>query len=121
MLAADDDTRRTGAEREPQAAALRVAPRQPSAQLIRVPEAARLTGLPQSLMRKSFMREEKRPRNVPAPPPHIHIGRAVYIFADKLPGWVASLGIAMVTTAPAKRRGRPTVAERIARRESEAA
>lgn len=92
--------------------------RQASAHLIRVPEAARLTGLPQSLLRKSFMREDRRPKNVPPPPPHLRIGRAVYIYAGRIPGWLSDIGIALPANAPAKRRrGRPTVAERIALRE----
>jgi predicted DNA-binding transcriptional regulator AlpA len=94
-----------------------------TAHLIRVPEAARITGLPRSLLRKSFMSQDKRPKNVPPPPPHKRIGRAVYILANELPAWIESLG-----KAPAKmglgerrRRGRPTVAERIMRRQHEAA
>ena len=90
--------------------------RQGSAQLIRIPEAAKLTGLPSSLLRKSFMREEKRPKNIPPPPPHKRIGRAVYIVADALPGWIDSLGRQPEFSHDGKRRrGRPTVAERITR------
>jgi hypothetical protein len=63
----------------------------PMAHLVKLPEAAKITGLPLSLLRKAFMREEKRPRNVPAPPPHKRIGRAIYILADRLPAWVESL------------------------------
>ena len=84
-----------------------------TAHLIRIPEAAEITGLPASLLRKSFMREEKRPKNVPPPPPHKRIGRAVYILADALPAWVQNLG---VPASEHHRRGRPTVAERIQRR-----
>src|ERR1700722_9209140 len=96
-------------------------PRRATAHLIRVPEAARITGLPPSLIRKSFMREDKRPRNVPPPPPHRRIGRAVYILADELLAWVQSLGLARETAAQEgnRRRGRPTVAERMARRQRE--
>jgi hypothetical protein len=85
-----------------------------SAHLIRVPEAARLTGVPISILRKSFMRDEKRPRNIPKPPPHKRIGRAVYILARELPAWVETLGKAPVrlATGDKRRRGRPTVAER---------
>lgn len=98
----------------PEAAAVS-ASRKASAHLIRVPEAARLTGLPRSTMRKSFMREDRRPKNVPPPPPHVRVGRAVYILADKLDTWIMSIGAPI---APQKRtRGRPTVAERIALRE----
>ena len=39
----------------------------PSGHLIRLPEAAAITGLPISLLRKSFMSEDKRPANVPLP------------------------------------------------------
>src|SRR5262249_51789025 len=46
----------------------------PTPHLVRVPEAARITGLPRSILRKSFMREEKRPPNIPPPPPHRRIG-----------------------------------------------
>lgn len=89
--------------------------RQPQhAHLVRIPEAAEITGLPASLLRKSFMREEKRPKNVPPPPPHKRIGRAVYILADALPAWVQNLG---VRASEHHRRGRPTVAERILRRQ----
>lgn len=91
--------------------------RQPSAHLIRVPEAARIIGIPQSLLRKSFMREDRRPANVPTPPPHIHIGRAVYIIADQIPAWLETLGAAQGNPRPTRRRGRPTVAERIAQRQ----
>ena len=89
-----------------------------AAHLIRVPEAARITGLPTSLLRKSFMCEEKRPRNVPPPPPHKRIGRAVYILAGELPKWIESLGNPFNVNRgePRKRRGRPTVAERIINR-----
>jgi hypothetical protein len=91
-----------------------------TAQLVRVPEAARITGLPQSLIRKSFMREDKRPRNIPAPPPHRRIGRAVYILADELSAWVQRLGEPPVSLPGDRHRsGRPTVAQRIARRERE--
>jgi predicted DNA-binding transcriptional regulator AlpA len=63
-----------------------------SAHLIRLPEAAAITGLPLSLLRKSFMSEEKRPNNVPLPPPHKRIGRAIYILAERLPDWIEGLG-----------------------------
>ena len=84
------------------------------AHLVRIPEAAEITGLPASLLRKSFIREEKRPKNVPPPPPHKRIGRAVYILADALPAWVESLGDRQ---SEHHRRGRPTVAERMMRRQ----
>jgi hypothetical protein len=84
---------------------------------VRVWEAARITGLPASLIRKSFMHEDKRPKNIPLPPPHRRIGRAIYILADELPRWVRNLGRPTITTSSGKRkRGRPTVAERIAHR-----
>lgn len=88
----------------------------PSAHLIRIPEAARITGLPPSLLRKSFMCEEKRPKNIPPPPPHKRIGRAVYIVAGELSGWIENLGVpfkAIRAAEDKRRRGRPTVAERI--------
>jgi hypothetical protein len=86
-----------------------------------VPEAARLTGLPRSLLRKSFMREDRRPKNVPPPPPHVRVGRAVYIVADKLAAWVETIGSPLPAAGQKRRRGRPTVAERIALRERPAA
>jgi len=91
-----------------------------TAHLIRIPEAARLTGLPQSLLRKSFMAEEKRPKNVPPPPPHKRIGRAVYILSDRLAEWIETLGQLPTGVSPRTegRRGRPTVSDRIARRQS---
>jgi hypothetical protein len=58
------------------------------AYLVRLKEAAAITGLPVSLLRKSFMSEDKRPNNVPLPPPHKRIGRAIYILADRLPDWI---------------------------------
>jgi len=90
-----------------------------NAHLIRIPEAARITGLPSSTLRKSFMREDKRPRNIPTPPPHKRIGRAVYIIARELPGWIENLGraSAKMEAEGTRRRGRPTVAERIRRRD----
>lgn len=91
------------------------------AHLIRVPEAARITGLPKSLLRKSFMTESKRPPNIPPPPPHKRIGRAVYILADQLPAWIEGLGRPAENKTPEGRRrhGRPTVAERMALRQHE--
>ena len=83
--------------------------------LLRVPEAARLTGLPPSLLRKCFMAEHKRPRNVPAPPPHVRVGRAVYVIASKLAAWAESLS----ANQGQRKRGRPTVAQRIARRQQQ--
>jgi hypothetical protein len=82
------------------------------AHLIRVPEAAKQSGIPLSTMRKAFM--QIRPANVPPPPPHKRVGRSVYVLADKLQAWVASLP----ETATPKKRGRPTKAEQIARRQA---
>jgi len=111
-------TRQDVEQLAPEAAAV-PASRKASAHLIRVPEAARLTGLPRSMLRKSFMREDRRPKNVPPPPPHVRVGRAVFILADKLDAWIISIGAPI---APRKRpRGRPTVAERISLRERWAA
>ncbi len=93
------------------------------AHLIRVPEAARITGLPPSLLRKSFMTESRRPPNIPPPPPHKRIGRAIYILADQLPAWIEGLGRSaetmMLEGQGRRRQGRPTVAERIALRKRE--
>jgi hypothetical protein len=52
----------------------------------------------------------------PGPPPHKRIGRAVYIVARELPGWVESLG--RTEAEEKRRRGRPTVAERMKRRDA---
>jgi hypothetical protein len=89
-----------------------------SALLIRLPEAARITGLPVSLLRKSFMREDKRPKNIPSPPPHKRIGRAVYVLASELPAWVENLSKRPggMQREEKNRRGRPTVVERTMRR-----
>jgi hypothetical protein len=105
---------------EPSAQA--VVPARATPHLVRVPEAARITGLPRSLLRKSFMTEDKRPKNVPSPPPHKRIGRAVYILANELPAWIESLDKPSVTMGreEKRRRGRPTVAERIMRRKRDA-
>jgi hypothetical protein len=59
---------------------------------VRVDEAAAITGLPVSLIRKCFIAEKKRPKNVPAPPPHKRIGKAIYIIRDQLPAWAEALG-----------------------------
>ncbi len=88
--------------------------------LVRVPEAARITGLPASLIRKSFMKADKRPKNIPDPPPHLYIGSAVYIIADRLPEWIRGLAGQGMSPLVTKKRGRPTVAERIARRAANA-
>jgi hypothetical protein len=92
------------------------------AQLVKVPEAARITGLPSSLIRKSFIREDKRPKNVPSPPPHKRIGRSVFILADQLSAWVRGLESHTLAnqTGGKRKRGRPTVAERIAQRQRKA-
>jgi len=66
------------------------------------------------------MREEKRPKNIPASPPHVRIGRAIYIYAAELAGWVQGIkSLVQISAAGGKkRRGRPTLAERLARREA---
>ena len=85
--------------------------------LVRVVDAAAITGLPVSLIRKSFIDERKRPANIPPPPPHKRIGRSVYILRDGLMDWVRSLDeYSAPTRANRERTGRPTVAERRARR-----
>ena len=88
--------------------------------LVKVPEAARITGLPASLIRKSFICEEKRPKNIPSPPPHKRIGRSIFIIADQLSAWVKTLGEENAPEGHRRRRGRPTVVERIAQRQSKA-
>jgi hypothetical protein len=84
---------------------------------LRVPEAAAAIGLPTSFVRKTFIRADRRPKNVPPPPPHRKVGRSVYIIAAELPGWAAAIGTPSVTEAPTPRRGRPAKAEVIARRQ----
>jgi len=92
-----------------------------SSYLVRVNEAAAITGLPASLIRKSFMTEAKRQTNIPPPPPHKKIGRAVYILRDKLAAWVESIDRPNAIAPERRRRGRPTVVERIElRRQREA-
>lgn len=84
---------------------------------VRVEEAAKITGLPASLIRKTFIAEIKRPKNLPSPPPHKRIGRAVYIIRNRLTAWVDALGDETGTSEAARPRGgRPTVADRIKRR-----
>ena len=83
---------------------------------VRIPEAARIVGIKESQLRKAFIRPDKRPAGVPAPPPHRKMGRAVMIILAELPKWGASLGEPVVAPAPSPRRGRPTKAEQIARR-----
>lgn len=83
--------------------------------LVKVNEAASITGLPASLIRKSFMMEDKRQPNIPPPPPHKRIGRAVYIVRDSLAAWVASID-QIDSNVSGRRRRRPTVTERIERR-----
>jgi hypothetical protein len=61
---------------EPSAQA--VVPARATPHLVRVPEAARITGLPWSLLRKSFMTEDKRPKNVPSPPPQANRSRGLH-------------------------------------------
>ena len=81
--------------------------------LVRVEEAAVITGLPASLIRKSFIDERKRPANIPAPPPHKRIGRSVYIIRDRLADWIRTLDQGrseMEDGHPG--RGRPTVVQR---------
>jgi hypothetical protein len=66
------------------------------------------------------MRENKRPRNIPQPPPHRRIGRAIYILADELTVWVESLGQQPAAARDVSiKRGRPTVAQRISRRQQQ--
>jgi hypothetical protein len=83
---------------------------------LRVPEAAAVTGLPEHLLRKSFIRADKRPKNVPPPPPHKKLGRSVLIIAAELSGWAATVGSPVVVETPPAKGGRPSKAEQIARR-----
>lgn len=85
---------------------------------VRVPEAAAICGLPPHVLKKSFMCPAKRPKGIPAPPPHVRVGRAIFIFADKLPEWVAGLGGLVVQPAAPAKLGAPTKAQRIAKREA---
>jgi hypothetical protein len=87
---------------------------QEPAYFVRVDEAAEIAGLPASLIRKSFITEAKRPRNVPPPPPHKRIGRAVYIIRDQLPAWLASLGEGTCKSVPVRTKRKEVAAERSA-------
>ena len=88
-----------------------------SSYLLTIPEAARLVGLPLSTFRKSFISPDKRPKRLPGPPPHVRMGRAIYVLADKLPLWIKELATASDFGGYGKRRpGRPTVTERRAAR-----
>lgn len=84
--------------------------------LVSVKEAAAITGLPESLIRKSFIDERKRPPNIPSPPPHKRIGRSVYIIRDGLARWVSRIGEDPAETNDGQpRRGRPTAVQRRAK------
>jgi hypothetical protein len=86
---------------------------------VRIEEAAAISGLPVSLIRKSFITEDKRPKNVPQPPPHKRIGRAIYIVRDELGEWAKNIGNQSDTIKPdPPRRGRPTLALRIKHRQA---
>lgn len=89
----------------------------PTTLTVRIPDAAALTGIARHVLVKSFMRPDRRPKGIPAPPPHVRVGRAIYILVDELPAWVASLARPN-TTAPVvpKKIGAPTKAERVAKR-----
>lgn len=89
----------------------------PSSVYVRVREAADITGVPLHIIRKSFIRPDKRPKNVPPPPPHKKLGRSVLIIAAELPAWAASIGAPVPTGQPKAKRGRPTKVEAIARRQ----
>lgn len=99
--------------------------RSDAALFVSVEEAAKLAGLPQSLLEKSFMDPAKRPSYAPPPPPHFRAGRSIYIYTEKLSAWAKSL------TEPARpdltildkprRPGRPTRAEKVARAAAERA
>lgn len=83
---------------------------------VRIPDAAAITGLPESIIRKSLIRADKRPKNVPPPPPHKKLGRSVLIIAAELQAWAASVGVPVPVEAPKPQRGRPTKAAQIAAR-----
>lgn len=89
--------------------------------LVKVQRAAELSGYPKSFIRKTFICEAKRPKNIPPPPPHQHRGRAVYIYAEHIPSWVKSVEVFLAQQNRKGKSGRPTVAERIARRRLETA
>jgi len=60
----------------------------------------------------------ERPKNIPLPPPYRRVGCAVYILANELPAWIEGLGKQDVLREK-RRRGPPTVDERIKRRTRE--
>lgn len=87
---------------------------------VSISEASALCGVSLSTMRKSFMDPAKRPKGVPNPPPHVRpTPRRVLVLVDGLPGWVAGLGSIAASPQPARKRGAPTKAERIARRNAD--
>ena len=84
--------------------------------LVKVSQAAEISGYPKSFIRKTFIREELRPKNIPPPPPHQRRGRAVDIYADQISAWVVSVEAFLLASRRKGKCGRPTVAERIAQR-----
>jgi len=83
--------------------------------LVRLPRAAELSGVPLGWLQKSFM--ETPPKGTPPCPPHIRLGRSIYIIAAQLPEWVASLQTTPPSPPPVQRsRGRPRKADAIASR-----
>ncbi|MGE3476794.1 MAG: hypothetical protein AB7H70_13405 [Rhodospirillaceae bacterium] len=89
--------------------------------LVKVSRAAEISGYPKSFIRKTFIREELRPKNIPPPPPHQRRGRAVDIYADQIPTWVKTVEAFLAAQGRKGKRGRPTVAERIAQRQATSA
>lgn len=88
--------------------------------LVKVSRAAEISGYPKSFIRKTFIREELRPKNIPPPPPHQRRGRAVDIYADQIPSWVKAVEAFLAGVGRKSKRGRPTVAERMAQRQQDA-
>jgi len=83
--------------------------------LVRLPQAAEISGVPLGWLQKSFM--EQPPKGAPPRPPHVRVGRAIYVIADRLPEWVASKEANQSPAPPIKReRGRPRKADAVTAR-----
>lgn len=80
---------------------------------VSIADAAKITGLSESTIRKSFMTPGRRPPGLPNPPPHIRPtpGRILVLTAP-LPAWVAGLGQGSATPV-SRRRGARTKVERL--------
>jgi hypothetical protein len=93
------------------------APRLPQGPLlVRLPAAAAITGIPLGWLEKSFMANP--PKGTPPRPPHVRIGKAIYIIAERLQDWVRELQSIEAMNPPVSPRkpGRPSNQEKYGRR-----